>query len=85
MRVVVVGVGVGGRVEVCGYVLETWIENHPFAIFVLSKRKGDASPAFEKTRPEFPPHPHEAAVRHQGEAFLRQKGRAPASRISRPF
>ena len=85
MWVLVVGVGVGGRVDVCGYVLEIWTENHPFAICVFSNRKGDVSLAFEKTRPELPPHPHEAVVRHHGEAFPRQKGRAPASRISRPF
>ena len=85
MWVLVVGVGVGGRVDVCGYVLEIWIENHPFAICVFSKRKGDVSLAFEKTRPELPPHPHVAAVRFHGEAFPRHKGRAPASRISRPF
>ena len=85
MWVLVVGVGVGGRVHVCGYVLEIWIENHPFAICVVSQRKGDASLAIEKTRPEFPPHPQEAAVRYHGEAFPRQTGRAPASRISRPF
>ena len=53
-----VGVGVGGRVDVCGYVLQIWIENHPFAICVLSKRKREASLAFDKTRPELPPHPH---------------------------
>ena len=33
--VIVVGVDGRGRVDVCGYVLEIWIENHPFAICVL--------------------------------------------------
>ena len=35
-----VGVDGRGRVDVCGYVLEIWMESHPFAICVPSKRKG---------------------------------------------
>ena len=27
--------GVGGRVDVCGFVLEIWMEKHPFAIRML--------------------------------------------------